>query len=72
MNEAQSHRISFDSRSAGLAQVCLALVKADSKAACQCHNQGKTIGADFNRHPLGILPLARCEARPGCAMIQSP
>jgi hypothetical protein len=72
MNKAQSHRISFDSRSAGLAQVCLALVKTDSKAARQCHNQGKAIGGNFNRHPLGILPFARCHARPGCAMIQSP
>jgi hypothetical protein len=72
MNKTQSHLISFDSRSAGLARVCLALAKTDSRAACHSRNQGKAIGTDLNRHPLAIFSLARCHARPAGAMIQSP
>jgi len=68
MNKAQSHLISFDSRFAGLARVCLAL----AKTAWQCRNQGKAIGADLNRHPLAILSLPGANARPGWARIQSP
>jgi hypothetical protein len=65
MNKAPSHLSALDSRSAGLARVCLALAKTDSRAACQCRNQGKTIGADLNRHPLAILFLTTRHARPG-------
>jgi hypothetical protein len=54
MNKAQSHLNSLDSRSAGLARVCLVLAKTDCTAAWQSRNQGKVIGADLNRHPLAI------------------
>jgi hypothetical protein len=72
MNKAPSRLISFGFRSAGLARVCLALAKPDSKAAWQCRNQEKAIGADLNRHPLTISSSARRHGRPGCATIQSP
>ena len=63
MNKPQSHLISFDSRSAGLARVCLAPAKTGSEAAWQCRNQGKAIAADLNRHPLAILSLTKRPAR---------
>jgi hypothetical protein len=72
MNKAQSHFISCDSRSAGLARVCLALVKTDSNAAWQCRNQGKTIAADLNRRPLTVLSLTKRPARRRCIPLQSP
>ena len=64
MNKPQSHLISLDSRSAGLARVCLALAKTDSKAAWQCRHQ-KNYRADLNRHPLAFLSLT--SAMPGWA-----
>jgi len=59
MIKALSHPSSFDSPSAGLVRVCLALAKTDSKAAWQDRNREKTIGADLNRHPAAIQALAR-------------
>ncbi len=44
----------------------------NSKAAWRCRHQGKAIGTDLNRRPLAIRSSARCHARPGCAMLQSP
>ena len=72
MNNAQSHLISFDSRSAGLARVCLALAKTLSEAAWPCRNQGKAIGADLNRRPLTILALIIRPARRRCILLESP
>jgi hypothetical protein len=72
MNKPQSHRISFDLRSAHLARVCLALGTTDSKAAWQRRYQAKAIGADLNDHPLAILSSSRSHAQPGCVIIQSP
>jgi hypothetical protein len=72
MNQAQSHPISFDSRSSDLARVCLALAKTNSKAAWLRRHHRKATGADLNRHPLGILSLPKCDAPPSCARIQSP
>jgi hypothetical protein len=72
MNKTQSHLISFDSRSAGLARVCLALAKTDSKAAWQCRKHGKATGAYLYSLPLALPSLTRCHARRGCAIIQSP
>ena len=72
MNQSPSYPISMDSRSAGLARVCLVLAETESKARSQCRNQGKTIGANLNRHPLAILSLTKHHARPGCASLQSP
>lgn len=72
MNNAQSHLISFDSRSAGLARVCLALAETLSKAAWPCRNQGKAIAADLNRRPLTILALIIRPARRLCILLQSP
>ena len=72
MNKIPSPLSSCDSRSAGLARVCLALAKTNSKAAWQCRNQGKTIGADLNRHPLAFLSLTGAMPALDCAMLQSP
>jgi hypothetical protein len=72
MNNTQSHLISFDSRSAGLARVCLASAKTRFDAAWQCRNQGKPIAADLNRHPLTILALIIRPARRRCILLQSP
>jgi hypothetical protein len=41
MSKFQSRLISIDSRSAGLAWVCLALGKTDSKPVWQCRDQEK-------------------------------
>jgi hypothetical protein len=72
MNKTQSHLISLDSRSAGLARVCLALAKTDSKAAWQVTIR-ETLSAPISTcHPLAILSLTRRHARLGCAIIQSP
>jgi len=64
MNKAQSHLSSCDSRSAGLARVCLALAKTDSETAWQCRYQGKTVGADLQPSPTGpsIVNQAQCSA----------
>jgi hypothetical protein len=72
MNQALWHRISFDFRSADLARVCLALATTHSKAAWQCHYQGKAIGPDLNGHPLAMLSSPGCHTQPGCLIIQSP
>ena len=72
MNKPLSHFISCDSRSGGLARVCLALAKTGSEAAWQCRHQGKTIGTDLNRRPLALLSLTMRHARRDCAMLQSP
>ena len=64
MSKAQLRLISFDSRSVGLARVCLALAKTDSKAAWQVAT-GKTIGTDLNLSSLGhsIFNQAQCPPR---------
>ena len=72
MNKALWHFIWCDSRSAGLARVCLAPAKTRSNAAWQCPNQGKTIGADLNRRPLTILALIIRPARRRCILLESP
>ena len=72
MNEAPSPLISFDSRSAGLARVCLALAKTDSEAPWQRPIQQKTIGAHLNGHPPSVLSLTQRHPRPGDTMLQSP
>ena len=72
MNKDQSHLSSWDSLSAGLTRVCLALVKTNSETAWPCRHREKTIGADLNRHPLTVPSLTRCRPRRGCAMLQSP
>jgi len=70
MNNAQSHLISFDSRSAGLARVCLALAKTLSEAAWPCPNQGKAIGADLNLRPLTSVSFTlRPTRRHGFALL---
>ena len=72
MNNAQSHLISFDSRSAGLARVYLALAETLSKAAWPCRNQGQAIGADLNRRPLTLVSLTLRPTRPHGIALQSP
>ncbi len=72
MNKAPSHLSWCDSRSADLARVRLALPKTGSEVAWQCRNRRKTIGADLNHHPLSILLLTWCPARPHCVRLQSP
>lgn len=71
MNKPLSDFISCDSRSAGLARVCLALAKTDSEAAWQRRNQEKTIGADLNRRPLIFHSLTRRHVRRGCVRLHS-
>ncbi len=72
MNNAHAHLISFDSRSATLARVCLEPDKTGSEPAWTRFNQGNTIGTDLNRHPLPLLSLTRRHARRGCAMLKFP
>ena len=72
MNKAQSHLVPFDSRSAGLARVCLAVAATRSKAALRYRHQGKPIGADLNRRPLTILALIIRPAQRRCILLQSP
>ena len=73
MNNAQSHLISFDSRSAGLARVCLALAKTLSEAAWPCRNQGKAIGADLKGRPLTIVSLNHTPCSPALhSLLQTP
>ena len=67
MNKAQSRLISSNSRSAGLARVCLALAKTRPEATGQCHKQGKTTGADLNLHPQPVPSLTRRQACDGAA-----
>jgi len=72
MNKAQSHLSSCDSRSAGLARVCLALAKPDSETAWQSRDREKTIGADLNRPPPARLSLTRRHARRRYDRLLSP
>lgn len=72
MNKAPSPLILFDSRSAGLARVRLALAKTDSETPWQRPIQQKAIGAHLNGHPSPILSLQRHRSRPGRATLPSP
>jgi hypothetical protein len=72
MNQSQSHPISFDSRSAGLAQVCLAAPATRSKAAWRYCHEGKPIAADLNRRPLAVALLTMRHAPRRCIVLQSP
>lgn len=72
MNKTPSHLISCDSRSGGLAGVCLAPAITDFEFTWQRRNDGKTIGTDLNRHPLALLSSTRRYDRRRCAKLKSP